>query len=128
MVPVSVTPTGNVQFYTNGVALGTLVALNGGMASVSTANLAAGTNSVVASYLGGGNFLGSSNSLAQVVYIAVERPRTVGVHYNGDGTITVTFSGTPGATYRVQASSDLGSAEWGNVSTNTVGSDGYSSA
>ena len=44
VAPASTTPTGNVQFYTNGVALGSPVALTDGVASLSTADLPAGTN------------------------------------------------------------------------------------
>ena len=63
---------------------------------------------------------GSSNSLAQVVTINVETPSTLGIQDNGDGTVTATFAGSPGAEYVVQAAGDLGAPSWQNVSTNTA--------
>ena len=66
----------------------------------------------------------AGSSLDQVVKI-IETPVTLGIANNDDGTVTVSFSGTPGAQYIVQAKSDLGSAAaWENVSTNTAGADG----
>ncbi len=125
VAPASTTPTGNVQFYTNGVAWGSPVALTAGAASLSTADLPAGTNSVTGSYLGDGNFLGSSNSLAQVVRVVPVTPVTIVIQDNGDGTVTLTFTGTPGAQYVVQASDNLAIPAWANISTNTAGADGH---
>ena len=124
VVPASAPPTGSVQFYANGVAVGSLVALTDGAASLSTADLPAGTNLVLAAYLGDGNFLGSSNSLGQVVHVVPGTPSTIGIQDNADGTVTVTFGGTPDAQYVVQASDNLAPPAWENVSTNTAGSDG----
>ena len=106
--PATTTPTGNVQFYANGTPLGGLVALNSGAASISTASLPAGSNTVTAAYAGDGNFYGSTNSLVQVVSVIAQTPITVGMAVAGDGTVTVTFQGTPGAQYLVQAVSGLG--------------------
>jgi hypothetical protein len=125
--PASTPPTGNVQFYTNGVALGSPVALTDGVGSLSAADLPAGTNTVLAAYLGDSNFIGSSNSLAQLVVVVAGRPSTpstIGIQNNADGTVTVTFAGTPDAQYVVQASDNLAPAAWENVSTNTAGTDG----
>ncbi|MGO8929592.1 MAG: MBG domain-containing protein, partial [Limisphaerales bacterium] len=125
VAPASTTPTGNVQFYTNGVASGSPVPLGAGVASFSTTNLPAGTNMVAAVYAGNGNFLGTSNSLVQVVYAIGQTPSTVGIKNNGDGSVTVSFSGTPGAQYIVQAKSDLAPATaWDNVSTSVAGTNG----
>ena len=67
-VPGGPTPTGNVQFKTNGVALGAAVALNGsGVATLVTNCLPQGSNTVSAEYAGNSNFRGSTNSLVQVV-------------------------------------------------------------
>ena len=61
----------------------------------------------------------------QVVNVIAQTPSMVGIAANGDGTVTITFEGTPGAQYLVQAVSNLGqSADWENVSTNTAGPDG----
>jgi hypothetical protein len=114
-----------VRFYANGIALGGSVALSGGVASLGTAGLPVGTNIVGAAYLGDGNYLASSNSLAQVVSVNVQKPATVGIKNNGDGSVTVSFSGQSGAQYIVQAKSDLAPATaWDNVSTNIAGTDG----
>jgi len=59
-----------------------------------------------------------------VVRIA-ETPSVLGIVNNGDGSVTVTFAGTPGAEYRVQANTDLAShGSWVNVSTNSAGPNG----
>jgi hypothetical protein len=123
--PTTAAPRGSVRFYANGIALGGSVALSGGVASLGTAVLPVGTNVVGAAYLGDGNYLVSSNSLAQVVSVNVQKPATVGIKDNGDGYVTVSFSGTSGALYIVQAKSDLAPATaWTNVSTNLAGTDG----
>jgi hypothetical protein len=125
IAPATTTPRGSVRFYANGIALGGSVALSGGVASLGTAELQVGTNIVGAAYLGDGNYLVSSNSLAQVVSVSVQKPATVGIKDNDDGSVTVSFSGTLGAQYIVQAKSDLASATvWDNVSTNIAGTDG----
>jgi hypothetical protein len=98
-------------------------ALVGGVASASTAALPAGTNTMTAEYAAQGNYTGSTDSLDQVVN-GLQTPVTNGIQDNGDGTVTVSFSGTPGTQYYVQANSDLGSAGWSNVSTNTAGAGG----
>jgi hypothetical protein len=123
--PAAAIPTGDLQFYTNGVAWGSPVALTNGVAGLSTADLPPGTNSVTGSYLGGGNFFGSSNSLAQVVRVVPSTPVTIVILDNRDGTVTLTFTGTPGAQYVVQASADLAAPAWANVSTNTAGTNGH---
>ena len=51
-------------------------------------------------------------------------PSTIGIQINTDGTVTVTFAGTPDGRYMVQASDNLAPAVWENVSTNTAGTDG----
>jgi hypothetical protein len=75
----STTLTGNVQLYTNGVALGSPVALTDGVASLSTADLPPGTNTILAAYLGDSNFLSSSNSRAQLVAAVAGTPSTIGI-------------------------------------------------
>jgi hypothetical protein len=62
------TPTGLVLFRTNGVVLCDPVALNtSGVATLITNSLPHGSDTVTAEYAGDGNFLGSTNSLVQVV-------------------------------------------------------------
>jgi len=67
----STVPTGTVQFKTNGVAMGSPVAVTSGAspngtAAISTANLPASVSAylVTAEYAGSGNFLNSTNSPA----------------------------------------------------------------
>jgi hypothetical protein len=124
--PATGIPTGNIQFFTNGIAAGTAVPLAGGTASASVSNLPAGANSLTVAYLGDANFLSSSNSLTQLVTSSIDRPKTLAIADNHDGTVTVTFQGTPGAEYLVQASSDLAAAgSWSSVSTNVAGTNGF---
>ena len=61
------TPTGTVQFATNGVALGTPVVLNNGVASLSTTMLLRGSNVITAAYSGDTLNQPGTNSLTQVV-------------------------------------------------------------
>jgi hypothetical protein len=124
VLPVTATPTGNIQFYTNNVACSSAVGLVNGQAALDLASLPTGTNSVTAAYLGEMNFIGSTNSLAQVVSPNAQTPSTLGLLDNGDGTVTISFSGTPGAQYLVQSTTSLASPAWSNVSTNVAGLDG----
>jgi len=57
------TPTGVVQFLADGTALGSPIALSGGIASLTTSSLTHGTHTIVAQHAGDGNFIGSTNSL-----------------------------------------------------------------
>ncbi len=65
--PGSGTPTGSVNFFdaTTGDDLGT-VTLSGGQASLSTASLPPGSNTIKVSYSGDGNFLASSASTGTI--------------------------------------------------------------
>jgi len=64
--PGAGTPTGNVTLITNGV-LFTVAPLTNGVTAAATSNLLAGTNTVLAAYPGDVNFVGSTNSINQVV-------------------------------------------------------------
>ena len=61
------TPTGTVQFATNGVAFGLPLTLNNGTASVSLSTLPRGTNLVTAAYSGDALNLATTESLTQIV-------------------------------------------------------------
>jgi hypothetical protein len=63
VTPGAGTPTGTVQFRTNGIAAGEPVTLSNGVASFSTALLSPGTNSISAEYAGDVNFTGSTSTL-----------------------------------------------------------------
>jgi hypothetical protein len=124
IAPTTITPAGSIQFYTNGVVCGGPRPLSGGVASITLANLPIGSTTVDAAYESDGNFLGSIDSLEQVVHGPAETPITVSIDNNGDGTVTVHFIGTPNAQYVVQASSNVSTPDWENISTNTAGADG----
>ncbi|HQL79778.1 MAG TPA: YDG domain-containing protein, partial [Verrucomicrobiota bacterium] len=120
------TPGGEVVFLANAVPFSTN-ALVGGVAAVDTAVLPLGTNLVVAEYAVQGNYLGSSDSLEQVVQSLVVCSQTnaiVGIADNQDGTFTLTFVGTPQAQYYVVGSGDVVApmSSWAVLpgSTNTV--------
>ena len=57
------TPTGSVNFYDDGISLGTTPLSGNGQASLTIATLAAGSHSITASYSGNSNFAASTSSL-----------------------------------------------------------------
>jgi len=67
VVEGSGTPTGTVQFLADGAALGAPAAMSGGIASVTTSSLSHGIHTITAQYAGDTNFLGSTNSLVQII-------------------------------------------------------------
>jgi autotransporter-associated beta strand protein len=124
--PAADLPAGNIVFSANGAPFATNALANGN-SSASTASLPLGTNTLTAQYLGNGNFLASTGSVAQVVNFSVTCSQTnalLSIADNLDGTITLTFVGTPQAAYYVLASADVAApmASWVPVagSTNTV--------
>jgi hypothetical protein len=56
------TPTGGVQFYDNGIALGSPVTVSNGTAQLVTTAIGAGTRSITATFLPSGNFLASASA------------------------------------------------------------------
>jgi hypothetical protein len=120
--PPEIKPTGEVVFRVNGAAVGSPVALVDGVALLNTSLLPAGTNVVAVDYAGDNNFSGTSTSIEQLVVTPLPEPKIISVKDNGDKTLTITFLGTPGQPYVVQATSDLTiPVTWENVSTNTAG-------
>lgn len=67
--PGGETPTGSVQFASDGVVLG-MVDLVNGQASLSTADLTAGSHTITATYAGDATFYPSTASLTQIVQYA----------------------------------------------------------
>ena len=124
VAPATTTPGGSVQFYTNGVACGSPAPLSGGVAGITIALFQIGYNHVAATCLPDGNYLGSDASLEQLVHATPQPPITGGIKNNGNGTVTVSFSGTPYVEYVVQVSDSLFPPLWVNVSTNMAGADG----
>jgi hypothetical protein len=107
--PAADQPTGDVVFLASGVPFST----NGlvtGVATASTASLPPGTNTIQAEYVGDGNFLASTGKVAQVVKLFATCSQTnalLSILNNLDGTFTLTFMGTPQASYYVVASADV---------------------
>jgi hypothetical protein len=67
VAPATGTPTGTITFRDNGAFLGQAQALNGGVATLTTTALAAGTNALTAVYSGDTNFSGSSGQVSTFV-------------------------------------------------------------
>jgi pectin methylesterase-like acyl-CoA thioesterase len=96
--------------------------------SVTLTSAGAGAGAAAGSYLitpsaavgsGLGNYTITYNNGALIVSGSPDSSFT-GIVVNNDGSVTLTFSGSNGLTYRIQATSDLGSPSWTDVSTNTV--------
>jgi hypothetical protein len=73
------TPTGTVQFNTNGAAFGPAVTLVSGVGAITNGTLPHGSNTITAVYSGDVNFLQSTGSLSQVI----DRPPVPGTHSFG---------------------------------------------
>jgi hypothetical protein len=123
VAPATTKPSGSVQFSINGTVCGSPMPLSGGVAGITASFYKLGTNLVVATYLPDGNYVGCEASLEQLVH-ATPQPITAGIKNNGNGTVAVSFLGTPYAEYVVQASASLVPPLWQNVSTNVAGADG----
>jgi hypothetical protein len=124
--PAADLPTGDVVFSANGTPFVTN-ALVSGSASAGTASLPLGTNAITADYVSDGNFQASTASLDQVVKTFVtcsQIKELLNIADNFDGTLTLTFMGTPQAEYYVVAGPDVAVAmsSWVALvgSTNTV--------
>ena len=103
--------------------MGSAVPLVAGSASLNTDAFPAGTNIVSAEYLSDGNFVGSSNEILQIVNVQTAPPGPLAIHRNLDGTMTVTFAGTPGVQYSIHASSNL-DLPWSVLGSGIAGVDG----
>jgi hypothetical protein len=126
VAPSTATPTGAVQFKSNGVNLGSPVSLAGGQGSVTVpgTDLGAGSFAITAEYLdAGGNFNNSTNGLTQVVN---NPARAVACKMSlvppQAGCVTANLTGTPGQTYVLQATTDM--VHWTAISTNVADSNG----
>jgi hypothetical protein len=75
--------------------------------------------------LGLGTVPGSTIGSATDKLVIAETPLLLGIARNGNGSVTMTFAGTPGAQYRVMATPDLASPDsWVDVFTNIAGPTG----
>jgi hypothetical protein len=117
-------PAGNVQFKTNGVALGDPVALDSsGVAALIINSLPYGSNTVSAEYAGDSNFLGLTNKVVQIVNNPSPSIVVPPAYDSGSGTFSVTFAGIPNYTYSIQwAPSPMG--PWTFLKTAAAGTDG----
>jgi hypothetical protein len=87
------TPTGTVQFSSNGTNIGIPVALSNGLAQTTTSTLAGGSDQIAATYSGDANYLSSSSSLTETVNLL--SPLTISVN---PATITISRPGGSGST------------------------------
>ena len=71
--------------------------LSSGLATLTTELFAAGLTAVTTVYSGDPNYQTSTAGPLQVAGPTIEKPQTLGITANSDGTITVSFAGTPGA-------------------------------
>ena len=110
------TPTGSVQFKSDGANLGSPVALDaGGVATLTTSSLTAGTHTITADYGGDANFASSSGTLAGGQGVAAggvlgfNGNFIVGERSPGSVTVTVTRSGSTALAVDVDYATDEGS-------------------
>lgn len=75
------TPTGNVQFFSNGAALGSQITLSGGTSAQSAPQnfLSAGTYSITAVYTGDTKFIGSSSPAYPLIVVDPSKAPTLTV-------------------------------------------------
>ncbi len=107
-------PTGTVQFFVGGVALGNSVQVQNFVALLTTSQLQNGNNSITATYSGDSNFNGST-STASIIFVG-NPDFQIGVN---PGALTVTTA-TPGAgTLLLSPAAGLGFA--GNVTMSCSG-------
>jgi hypothetical protein len=96
-------PTGTVEFLTNNALFDTETLSNGMAASISTATLPVGTNTISGIYSGDGNYLGGTNNLSQVV----KAPQFSGISVGGNGLVMSGSWGTPDGTYDVLVTTNV---------------------
>ena len=109
--PATALPTGSVTFRTNGVLLAT-VALSGGQGSAFTELLPPGPNVVQVEYAGDGNFLGSTDSVQQMVEPVPTPPcsstsNVLNLTQTPGNNFTITLLGTTNAQYYLLTATDL---------------------
>jgi hypothetical protein len=102
------TPTGTVTFK-NGTKVLSTGLLSGGIATLTTNSLPAGTNSITAWYSGDVNFVPSGTfPLSQVIYTNLSTNNVaLGITNTAPGIFSLSFQGTPGAYYSVVTSTNV---------------------
>jgi autotransporter-associated beta strand protein len=126
MASVGPAPSGgSVQFYDNGVALGSPAMISDGSASFTTNTLSVGNHAITASYSGAASFAPSSTSAPSNLLVTLP-PNSAPVMINqavllSDGALQLGFIGVPGYTYFIQSTPSLNPPVlWTNLSTNTA--------
>lgn len=105
------TPTGTVQFYLSGTALGGPVTLSSGVATYTTSALPPGTDTVTAAYSGSTSY--SSATTNGVVTVVTQGPDTLAIALSSPSTVSLATPVTITGTVTVGA---LGPAPTGTVS------------
>jgi fibronectin-binding autotransporter adhesin len=98
------TPTGAVQFLTNGLFFDSEALAAGLATSAATTLLPSGTNTVTAAYSGDVNYLASTNSLSQVV---VGQPQFNTISVGANGLVMGGSGGIANGTYYVLGTSNM---------------------
>jgi uncharacterized repeat protein (TIGR03803 family) len=121
------TPTGTVQFQTNGVNFGGAVTLSGGTASSGAlpASLPAGNYTVTAAYSGDVNFNTSSGTLSGGQTVKGQ-PVITSISVSGTTLRITATGGVPNGTYTLWESSKVTTpvAEWTSLGTGTFDNNG----
>ena len=114
------TPTGSIQFRTNGIAAGGPVALGNSMVTFVTQTLGVGTNGITAEYSGDWLNPAGTNNLFQIVnYMA---PTISGSRISGGTNFEFSIKGPAGQPYRVLSTTNLSQPIiWSQVLSNTFG-------
>jgi autotransporter-associated beta strand protein len=127
MFTATVTPSptgGTVQFYDNGVTLGSAVTVSGGTSSYSANGLSAGNHPITAAYSGAGFYAASSTAGASPQQVNAP-PAVTGISVLSDGSLQLNFSGTAGSVYLIEAATNLTPPiVWTTLSTNTADTNG----
>jgi hypothetical protein len=118
------TPTGTVQFLTNGAAFDTETLTNGVAGSVATALLPVGTNTITGAYSGNGNYLPGTNNLSQVVVLV--NPQFSPVSIGANGLVMSGSGGLANGSYYILTSSNmtLPLSQWTPLLTNQFNNNG----
>jgi hypothetical protein len=104
-------PTGTVQFYVDGAAAGSPVAMSAGVASYSTSTLTPGTHQVTAAYSGDAYY--NSATTNGVVSVVTQGPDSISLAVQGPATVN---TGTPITIIGSLAVGALGPPPTGTVS------------
>jgi hypothetical protein len=120
------TPGGSVIFYSGRTALGAGTLNAGGMASLTTNTLPAGTDNLTATYEGAGNFTGSTSSAISITINPATQTITftaIGSHAYGSAPFAVSATSSAGSNYPVTITVQSGPAviNGGTVTVTGVG-------